>query len=81
MKALAERFGVHRATVRQILLRQGVPLRVRGMTKEQVDEAERLYAEGWSAARLGERFHTNGTTVWRALLGRGVLMREPWERG
>ena len=81
MKVLAERFGIHRATVRQILLRQGVPLRVRGLTEEQVEEAVKLYVEGSSVARLGQRFHANGTTVWRALLGRGVEMREPWERG
>ncbi|MBK6870833.1 MAG: hypothetical protein IPJ14_09635 [Kineosporiaceae bacterium] len=80
MKTLAAQFGIHRATVRQILLRQRVPLRVRGLSKVQVDEAERLYAEGWSVARLGERFHTNGTTVWRALLEREIPMREPWER-
>lgn len=77
---LAARFGIHRATVTAILHRLGVDLRQRGLTDEQVAEACQLYPEGWSLARLAERYDVDDMTVRRYLLLAGVVMRSPRER-
>jgi DNA invertase Pin-like site-specific DNA recombinase len=45
------------------------------MSPEQIDEAVRLYQDGWSLARIGERMGVNDMTVWRRLQERGVRMR------
>ena len=78
---LAARFGIHRATVTAILHRLGVDLRQRGLTNVQVAEACGLYPEGWSLARLAERYDADDMTVRRYLLLAGVVMRSPHERG
>jgi hypothetical protein len=54
---LAAQFGIHRATVTAVLQRLGVEPRRYGLSDEQVAEACRLYPEGWSLARLGERYN------------------------
>jgi lambda repressor-like predicted transcriptional regulator len=78
---LSARFGIHRATVTAILHRLGVNLRQRGLTDEQVAEACRLYPEGWSLARLAERYGVDDMTVRRHLLLAGVVMRSPQVNG
>jgi transposase-like protein len=80
MKDLAAAHGIHRVTVSEIIRRAGVSTRRRGLDPGQVERALRLYREGWSLARLGQRFEVDGTTVWRALRGRGVVMRPPHEQ-
>jgi hypothetical protein len=77
---LAARFGIHRATVTAIRHRLGVDLRQRGLTDERVAEACRLYPEGWSLARLAERYGVDDMTVRRHLLLVGVVMRSPHVR-
>lgn len=42
----------------------------------QVDEAVRLYEEGLSLARLGERIGASARTVQLRLSERGVAMRD-----
>lgn len=79
-KELAGRFGIHRATVTAILRRLGVDLRQQGLTDEQVAEACRLYPEGWSLARLAERFDVDDMTVRRYLLLTGIVIRAPHDR-
>lgn len=59
-----------------LLKRQGVELRRRGLGAEQIDEAVRLYGEGWSLMRIGARFKVDSTTVWHRLRERGVRMRD-----
>lgn len=47
----ANQFGIDRRTVSAIFHRRGVPMRRRGLTEEQIDDATRLYAHhGWSLA-------------------------------
>jgi hypothetical protein len=79
-KELAERFGIHRATVTAVLQRLGVGPRMRGLSDEQVAEACRLYPDGWSLARLAERYGVTDMTVRRYLLLAGVIIRSPHER-
>jgi hypothetical protein len=43
------------------------------LTDEQVAEACRLYPEGWSLARLAERFDVDDMTVRRYLLLAGAI--------
>ncbi|WP_219823393.1 hypothetical protein [Nocardia nova] len=45
---LGDRFGVDRRTVSAILHRHDVPMRRRGLSSDQSDEAIRLYGLGWS---------------------------------
>jgi DNA-binding CsgD family transcriptional regulator len=73
---LAERFGIHRATVSEHLHRRGVGMRGAGLREEQVEVAVRLYEQGWSLARTGARLGCTGNTVRFALLRRGVRMRD-----
>ena len=76
-------FGGHRATVTAVLQRLGVEPRQSGLSDEsdeQVAEARRLYPEGWSLARLAERYDVDDMTVRRYLLLAGVVMRSPNER-
>jgi hypothetical protein len=80
IKHLAGTFGVHRVTVTSLLRRHGVELRQVGLTDEQVFEACHLYPEGWSLARLAERYDVDDMTVRRYLLLAGVVMRSPHER-
>ncbi len=51
-----------------------------GLNAGQVAEACRLYAEGWSLARLANRYDVTDMTVRRNLLLAGVVMRSPHER-
>lgn len=77
---LAERFGVHRATVINHLERAGATGRRwpgRGLTPEQVPEAVRLYESGLSLVAVGERFEVDKRQVSRALREAGVEIRGP----
>jgi hypothetical protein len=80
MTELAKQFGIHRTTVTAILQRVGVEPRRFRLTNEQVVEACRLYPEGWSLARLAERYEVSDMTVRRYLLLAGVVMRSTRER-
>jgi|1185.fasta_scaffold301550_1 transposase len=71
---LATRFGVHRTTVMAHLERQGAPRRCGTVTKN-LNEATRLYEQGWSLARVGDHFGVDGETVRRALRAAGVTLR------
>jgi hypothetical protein len=75
VKELAQRFGIHRLTVTALLRRHGVERRRSGLTSKDIPTAAAFYEQGWSCARLGERFDVDSTTVWRALRSAGVAMR------
>lgn len=45
----------------------------------QMREAARLYAEGWSAQQLAERFHVHKSTMQDSLKYMGVKPRTPQE--
>jgi DNA-binding transcriptional ArsR family regulator len=78
---LAERFHIHRTTVSQHLRRRGVKMRRLGLDEQQVNLAIRLYEQGWSVARIGSQCGVNGGTVWVALRGRDIQMRDTQGRG
>lgn len=68
---LGEQFGVDRRTVSAILHRHNVPMRRRGLSLDQINEAVRLYGQGWSLARIGARMAVDPTTVLARLRERG----------
>jgi hypothetical protein len=69
---LGDRFGIERRTVSNILHRHGVPMRRRGLSPDQIDEAIQLYNLGWSLARVGDHLGVAPTTVLTTLRERGV---------
>jgi lambda repressor-like predicted transcriptional regulator len=58
------------------LHRNGVTMRRRGLEASQVDHAVRLYQNGQSLARIGDRYNVDPSTVHTALRTRGVPMRD-----
>lgn len=77
---LAKKFKIDRRTVSNILKRQGVTVRGQRLSEADVDKAERLYLQGLSLARVGERLGVSDDTVRYRLVKRGVRMRGPHER-
>ena len=75
MKALAAEFHVHRHTVAHCLQSLGIPLRRQGLREADRTEAAKLYLDGWSLSRLGEKYGCDATVVRRALLAYGVQTR------
>jgi transposase-like protein len=76
VKRLATKFGIHRDTVHNILIREGA-LRPRGIQPNDLPEAIRLYEAGWSLARLAAEFDVSPSTVNRALRKAGTSIRRP----
>lgn len=72
---LMSRYGLGKGTVIKLLHDRGVPMRRQGLSEAQIKEAMRLYADGWSLARLGQRYDCAHTVVRKALLNHGVRMR------
>lgn len=77
MKELAAKYGLHRVTVRACLDRAGVEVRRKGLTREQIDEAQRLYEESQrSLAVIANELGTTARTIHSRLRERGVAMRD-----
>jgi len=53
---LGAEFGIARQTVSLVLKRNGVLMRMQELREDQRDEVTALRDQGWSYARLGERF-------------------------
>lgn len=80
IKELAVEFDLDRKTVSAVLRREGVELRPRGLSPEQIDQAVQLYEQGWSLVRVGEKFKVTANTVQARLREREVRMRDPHGR-
>ena len=65
---LAAEFSIHRLTVSEILIREGVPRRNASLSPESVQEAIRLYRTGLSLAVVGNRLGCDPGTVRLALI-------------
>jgi transposase-like protein len=78
MPAIAERLGIHKATVAEILQRLGVEARDRRFfTAEQVEEVSQQYLAGSSLGQLAELYGCYPTTIMRTLERAGVKRRPP----
>lgn len=72
---LGDQFGIDRGTVGKILTRNGIPTKHPGLSAADIEQAVRLYGDGWSLARIGDELGVTATTVHRRLRERGVIMR------
>ena len=73
---LAERYGVSRTGLTNLLHSKGAAVRRRcGLSSTDVDVVERLYAAGWLLQEIGVELGFSRDAVRRALLQRGVVMR------
>lgn len=72
---LATQFHISRTTVMKHVERAGAPRR-RNLLTHRLDEAQQLYDEGWSLARIGKHLGVNASTVWHAFRKTGVRMRD-----
>ena len=74
VKALAERYGIHRATVFSHLRRRNVPSHRPGLGLDEKAEAVRLARAGISMRAIGRRMGLDRKTVRVALVEAGVLV-------
>jgi DNA-directed RNA polymerase specialized sigma24 family protein len=72
---LANEFGIHRSTVMKHVQRVGLQRRQK-LLADRIDEACRLYQQGWSLRRIGTRFDVHANTVRRALANADVQIRD-----
>lgn len=59
---LAEMFGLSRTAVMSNLTRLGAESR-RGIVERRIEEASTLYAQGWSLAKIGQRYGVYPSTL------------------
>jgi hypothetical protein len=72
---LAANFGVHRDTVSEILDRQGIARRQKGLAPELLSELIALYRSGSSLATIGAKMSVDPGTVALALRRAGTPLR------
>ncbi|WP_454300210.1 hypothetical protein [Salana multivorans] len=80
VKALAERYGIHRATVFSHLRRRNVPSRRPGLGVEEKAEAVRLARAGVSMRAIGRRMGVDRKAVRVSLVEAGLIVDDPSER-
>jgi predicted DNA-binding protein (UPF0251 family) len=76
VKALAERYGIHRATVFSHLRRRNVPSRRPGLGIDEKAEAVRLARAGVSMRAIGRRMGADRKAVRAALVEAGLIVDE-----
>ncbi|MGH7510945.1 MAG: helix-turn-helix domain containing protein [Gemmatimonadales bacterium] len=78
---LATEFGINRVTVGKHLRSRGVDTKPPGLASGDVPAAAELYRQGWSLARIAERYNTTANTVRVRLIEVGVAMRDTHGQG
>jgi len=73
---LAAKYGCHRNSVSAHLKRNGVKMRVRSLTEDQILQAIELYESGLSLVKVKERMGVTSETIRLRLIERGVVMRD-----
>lgn len=73
---LAATYNLSKGSVIKQLRDAGIPIGNQRLTAEQVSEAAQLYSEGLSLAKVGANLGADAGTVRRALIRRGVKMRD-----
>lgn len=73
--ALAKKYGVHRATVREKLRKYGVHPRERVQVHERASEIDQLYEQGDSLATIGKHLGLTPSKVRTQLIHRGVNLQ------
>jgi AraC-like DNA-binding protein len=72
---LATEFAINRNTVMKHVERAGAPRR-RNLIRDHLDEARRLYDQGWSLAKVAEHFGVDPGTVGYAFSKAGIPRRD-----
>lgn len=72
---IAEKYGIHRATVTAHLRRREIPAPAAGLDRRQRAEAVRLYREGLSLREVGRRLGADRKLVRAALVAEGEEIR------
>jgi hypothetical protein len=72
---IANRYGISKTRVANLLREQDVTIRRQGLTEEQATEAATLYAVGRSLAWLAGRYEVSPMTISKALRRHGVTLR------
>lgn len=73
VKSLAERYGIHRATVFSHLRRRNVPSRRPGLCPDEQAEAVRLARAGVSMRAISRRMDVDRKAVRTALVEAGII--------
>lgn len=76
VKALAERYGIHRATMFAHLRRRNVPSRRPGLGIDEKAEALRLARAGVSMGAIGRRMGVDRKAVRAALVEAGLIVED-----
>lgn len=72
---LCKQHGISKGSLLKILDEHGVQTRFQPMTKDEINQAARLYEAGDSLKTIAEKLGKGKGSVWTALRGRGVEMR------
>ncbi len=65
-------YGLGKGTVLRLLENNGVPRRRQPMSAAEIEEAVRMYRQGWPLTRIGARLGRHHSVVRRVLAGAGV---------
>lgn len=77
VKELAQRFGVHRSTVREMAARAGIEPQRSGLTTQDEHRAAELYAQGMTLKQVAAQFGVVVGSVrgqWWPVAGRSALV-------
>jgi len=80
VRELAERFNIHRSTVREIARRAGHPSRAPEHSKQLRAEAARLYVEGLTLSRVADQLEMGDEAVRSTVLNHGGTFRPKGRR-
>ncbi|WP_447589512.1 recombinase family protein [Microbacterium lacticum] len=72
---IAQRYGIHRATVTEIIKQHGIGRRKRGLDKDEVPQVIAEYQGGESLKTLGERYGVHHSTIANTLTRHGITLR------
>ena len=75
VKELAERFGVHRATVNRVAAQAGLRARRVPLSERRQAEAARLYSEGQTLREVAVKLGTGKDAVRSAVVAHGGTIR------
>jgi DNA-directed RNA polymerase specialized sigma24 family protein len=75
IRVIAAKFGVHRATVSELVRRAGIPARQPGLLTKDHGQAAALYEAGLTLGQVAERFSVSVETVRAAVVAEGVQVR------
>jgi hypothetical protein len=68
-------YGLGKGAVLRLLDEAGVKRRYQGQKNIQIEEAIRLYEQGWSLVKVADHFNCNRETIRQALMAAGVKLR------